>query len=111
VTNLDIKAVSPPLRFDADGVCRVAGTRVTLLTLIDAFLKGDAPEEIYQEYPSVDLADAYAVIAFYLARRDEIDAYLVTVRKREAQVVEEIKRRSPLAEMRHRLMARKMQPA
>jgi uncharacterized protein (DUF433 family) len=77
VTNLDIKAVSPPLRFDADGVCRVAGTRVTLLTLIDAFLKGDAPEEIYQEYPSVDLADAYAVIAFYLARRDEIDAYLV----------------------------------
>jgi uncharacterized protein (DUF433 family) len=65
-------------------VCRVAHTRVTLLTLIDAFLEGATPEEICQEYPSVDLADVYAVIAFYLARRDEIDAYLVSMREREA---------------------------
>ena len=38
-------------------VCRVAGARVTLLTLIDAFQEGATPEEIYQEYPSVSLAD------------------------------------------------------
>lgn len=77
-TSIDIKAISLPLRFDAHGVCRVADTRVTLLTMIDAFLEGGTAEEIYREYPSVSLADVYAVIAFYLGHRDEIDAYLDT---------------------------------
>ena len=109
--SIDIKAIPPPLRFDANGVCRVADTRVTLLTLIDAFLEGATPEEIYQEYPSVGLADVYAVIAFYLGHRDEVDAYLDTVREQEARVVKEIKLRSPLSEIRRRLLARKTQPA
>ena len=97
---ININAVPPPLRFDAHSVCRVADTRVTLLTLIEAFLEGATPEEIYQDYPSVSLADVYAVIAFYLGRRDEINAYLDTVRERESRVVEEIKLRSPLSEIR-----------
>ena len=107
---IDIQAIPPPLQFDGHGVCRVAGTRVTLLTLIDAFQEGATPEEIYQEYPSVRLADAYAVIAFYLGHRDEIDAYLETVREQEAQVIEQIKSRAPLAEIRRRLLARKPLP-
>jgi uncharacterized protein (DUF433 family) len=111
MTSIDIKAIRPPLRFDAHGVCRVADTRVTLLTLIDAFLEGATPEEIYQEYPSVSLADIYAVIAFYLGRRDAVDTYLDTVREREAHVIGEIKLRSPLSEIRRRLLARKTQPA
>jgi uncharacterized protein (DUF433 family) len=111
MTSIDLKAIPPPLRFDEHGVCRVADTRVTLITLIDAFLEGATPEEIYQEYPTLGLADVYAVIAFYLGHRDEIDAYLDTVRVREAQVVEEIKLRSPLSEIRRRLLGRKTQPA
>ena len=103
----DIRPIQPPLQFDANGVCRVAGTRVTLLTVIDGFQEGDTPEEIYQEYPSVSLADVYAVIAFYLGRRDEVDAYLKTARAREARLVEQIKSRFPLAEIRRRLLARK----
>ena len=102
-----IQPIPPPLQFDAQGVCRVAGTRVTLLTLIDAFQEGATPEEIYQEYPSVSLTDVYAVIAFYLSHRDEIDAYLETVREQEAQIIEQIRSRSPLAEIRQRLLARK----
>jgi len=104
---IDIQPIPPPLRFDAHGVCRVAGTRVTLLTLIDAFHEGATPEEVYQEYPSVSLPDVYAVIAFYLGRPDEVDAYLETVREHEAQVIEQIKSRSPLAEIRRRILARK----
>ncbi|MBI3680192.1 MAG: DUF433 domain-containing protein [Acidobacteria bacterium] len=107
---IDIRPVPPPLQFDAHGVCRAAGTRVTLLTLIDAFQEGASPEEIYQEYPSVSLADVYAVIAFYLSHRDEIDSYLETVREQEAKVIEQIKSRSPLAEIRQRLLARKPLP-
>jgi uncharacterized protein (DUF433 family) len=111
MTGIDIKAISPPLRFDAHGVCRIADTRVTLLTLIDAFLEGATAEEIYQEYSSVSLADVYAVIAFYLGHPDEIDAYLKTVREREAHTIDEIKLRSTLPEIRRRLLARKTQPA
>jgi uncharacterized protein (DUF433 family) len=98
--NIDIRAIPPPLQFDGNGVCRVGGTRVTLLTLIGAFQEGDTPEEIYQEYPSLSLGDVYAVIAFYLGRRDEVDAYLDTVRYQEARIVDQIKSRSPLAEIR-----------
>ncbi|MGH8245396.1 MAG: DUF433 domain-containing protein [Gammaproteobacteria bacterium] len=107
---IDIQAIPPPLQFDAHGVCRVAGTRITLLTMIDAFQEGATPEEIYQEYSSVSLADVYTVIAFYLGHRDETDAYLETVREQEAQVIEQIKSRSPLAEIRRRLLARKPLP-
>jgi len=111
MASIEITAVPSPLRFDANGVCRVADTRVTLLTLIDAFLEGATPEEIYQDYSSAGLADVYAVIAFYLGHRDEVDAYLDTVREQEARVVKEIKLRSPLSEIRRRLLARKTQPA
>ncbi len=107
---IDIRPIPAPLQFDAHGVCRVAGTRVTLLTLVDAFQEGASPEEIYQEYPSVSLADVYAVIAFYLNHRDEIDSYLETVRQQEAKVIEQIKSRSLLAEIRQRLLARKPLP-
>jgi uncharacterized protein (DUF433 family) len=104
---IDIRPIPPPLQFDAHGVCRVGSTRVTLLSLIDAFEEGASPEEIYQQYPSVSLADVYVVIAFYLDRREEVDAYLKTLRQHEEQVIEQIKSRSPLAEIRRRLLARK----
>src|SRR2546425_10454632 len=107
---IDIRAIPPPLHFDAHGVCRIASTRVTLLTLIEAFLEGDTPEEIYQESPAVSLRDVYAVIAFYLDRRDEVDAYLETVREHEAHVIQQIKSRSTLADIRQRLLARKPLP-
>lgn len=79
--------------------------------MIEAFLEGATPEEIYQEYPTVSLAGVYTVIVFYLGNRDKIDGYLHTVREREARVVEEIKLRSPLSEIRRRLLPRKTQPA
>ena len=58
---------APPERVaietDADGVTRVAGTRVTLDMLMAAFDAGATAEEIAQQYPSVGLADVYSVIA------------------------------------------------
>jgi len=53
-----------PLQADADGVIRVAGTRVTLETLIAAFSDGATAEEIVQQYPSLTLADVYSVIGY-----------------------------------------------
>jgi hypothetical protein len=53
---LAIAASPPPLRTDADGVVRVGTTRVSLDTLIAAFLEGATAEEITQQYPSLSLS-------------------------------------------------------
>jgi uncharacterized protein (DUF433 family) len=72
-----------PFRVGADGVARVGGTRVTLDTVIAAFSDGATAEEIAQQYPSLNLADVYYVIGYYLRRPSEVEAYL---RQRKAQL-------------------------
>jgi uncharacterized protein (DUF433 family) len=103
---MEISPISVPLEFDAHGVCRVAGTRVTLLTVIDSFEEGSSPEEICQEY-SLSLADVYSVLAFYLERRAEVESYLDSVRNREAEVLNTILAHSEMPAIRRRLAARK----
>jgi uncharacterized protein (DUF433 family) len=78
-------AIAPerlPIAEDSDGVVRVGGTRITLDTVVGAFNDGASAEDIVSMYPSLDLADVYAVIAYYLRRRAEVDAYL---RRREQE--------------------------
>ncbi len=65
-----------PLHKDADGIIRVGTTRVTLDTVVAAFSDGATAEEIVHQYPSLDLADVYAVMSYYLRRRSEVDEYL-----------------------------------
>lgn len=68
--------LSIPFRKDEHGTIRVSGTRVTLDTLMACYLQGDTPEGIHAGFPTVALADIYAVIAYYLAHQAEVDAYL-----------------------------------
>ena len=96
-----------PLRVDPDGVVRVGPTRVTLDTLIGAFSVGCTPEEIVAKYPSVDMADAYAVVAHYLRNRAAFDAYLASRAVDSAHVRAEVEARSPLGDVRARLLARR----
>jgi len=65
-----------PLKMDEHGVIRVSGTRVTLDTVIACYHQGDSPEAIHESFDVLPLKDIYAVIAYYLAHRDELDAYL-----------------------------------
>jgi uncharacterized protein (DUF433 family) len=65
-----------PLKMDEHGVIRVSGTRVTLDTVIACYHQGDSPEAIHEGFDVLPLKDIYAVIAYYLAHHDELDAYL-----------------------------------
>jgi uncharacterized protein (DUF433 family) len=65
-----------PLAADADNVFRVGGTRVSLDTVVHAFKEGATAEEIVQDYPTLKLADVYAVIGYYLQHTFEVEAYL-----------------------------------
>lgn len=60
----------------ADGVWRVADTRVSLDSLVYAFWNGDSAETIAQAFPALTLAQVYGALAFYLDHRVEIDKYL-----------------------------------
>jgi uncharacterized protein (DUF433 family) len=59
-----------------NGSYYVAGTRVSLDSIVYAFLRGAAAEAIALSYPVLSLEEVYGAIAFYLANRAEIDAML-----------------------------------
>lgn len=54
----------------------VEGTRIALDSIVYAFQQGLSPESIVQSFPLLSLEQVYGAIAFYLANRAEIDAYL-----------------------------------
>lgn len=105
--SVSIHAEPVPLTVDRDGVMRVSNTRVTLDTVILAFQEGATAEEIAHQYPSLDLADIYAVIAYYLRNRSEVELYLKTRRKESAKARKENESRSPSHGIRARLLARR----
>jgi uncharacterized protein (DUF433 family) len=59
-----------------DGAYRVAGTRVSLDSLVHLFLDGRSPESIAQSFPMLSLEQVYGAVAFYLAHRPEVEAHL-----------------------------------
>ena len=55
----------------------VAGTRVSLDSIVYSFKAGDSPETIRQNFSSLTLEQVYGAIAFYLAHEREVDANIV----------------------------------
>ena len=106
-----IEPMTVPLHVDETGTIRVGGTRLLLDLVVGAFNDGASPEEIVSRYPVLRLADAYAVIAYYLDHRQEIDTYIAEGEEKgkewrtfwEARIPEEVKQR--LRDARARLNA------
>lgn len=96
-----------PLTTDADGVVRVGNTRVTLDTVVSAFQDGATAEEIVQQYPSLQLADVYAVIGYYLRRQHEVEAYLQQRQQFASAVRKQNEARFDPTGVRARLLARR----
>lgn len=60
-----------------DGGYWISGTRVSLDSIVLAFLDGLSPETIAAEcFPTLTLEQVYGAITYYLAHRPQIDAYL-----------------------------------
>ena len=96
-----------PLAVDAHGVMRVGSTRVTLDTVLAAFADGATAEEIVQQYPSLQLADVYSVIGYYLRHIAEVDAYLQQRHQQRATVRQQNEARFDPHGVRERLLARR----
>jgi len=95
-----------PLAKDSHGVYRVGGTRVTLDLVVRAFHRGATAEEIAQKFPSLELADVYQVIGYYLKYSSELRGYFETREREEKILLDEDPEWSP-AGLRQRLMARR----
>lgn len=96
-----------PLAADEEGVIRVGNTRVTLDTVVSAFQEGATAEEIAQQYPSLDLADIYAVITYYLRQQPEVEAYLKQYHAQAEQIRFQNEVRFDPTGIRARLLARR----
>jgi uncharacterized protein (DUF433 family) len=104
---LSIAAEVAPLKENDDGVILVSGTRVTLDTVVAVFNQGVTAEEIVYRYPSLNLADVYATIAFYLKHQSEVEAYLQQRQQRSQEIREMNQARFDPQGLRDRLLARK----
>jgi uncharacterized protein (DUF433 family) len=96
-----------PLHADDSGTLRVGSSRVSLDSIIYGFLQGAAAEEIAYQYPTVDLADVYAVIGFYLRHREDVDEYLTQRKNRSDELQRECEVHSPPTGLRERLLERR----
>jgi uncharacterized protein (DUF433 family) len=61
---------------EREGCYRIIGKRISLDSMVYAFLAGQSPESIVQSFPVLTLEEVYGAITFYLANRIAIDAYL-----------------------------------
>ena len=52
----------------------VQGTRVSLDSIVYAFLRGESPDGIVESFPALTLEQVYGAIAFYLGHQTEVDA-------------------------------------
>ncbi|WP_424792704.1 DUF433 domain-containing protein [Pseudactinotalea sp. Z1748] len=84
----------------------VVGTRVPLETLIAAFKPGQSPEAIHESYDTVPLADVYAVLAYYLHHRAEVEAYLSERERHDSKIRARIEAEYPTDGLRAKLLAR-----
>ncbi len=106
-----LEAMLPPLKEDADGVLRVAGTRISLDSIVAAFDMGATAEEIVDRYPSVGLASVYEIIGYVLRHRGAVDGYLADRERQVAEVRTHLETRFPPDGIRARLIARQGGPS
>jgi uncharacterized protein (DUF433 family) len=64
-----------------DGDYRIAGTRVSLGSIVLAYLDGQSAEAIAQSYPVLSLEQVYGALAYYLAHAVDVHAYLAQGRE------------------------------
>ena len=67
--------VSPYIE-ERDGGLYVAGTRVSLDSVVIRFQQGASPEKIVQSFPTLKLSQVYGAIAYYLENEKTIGEYI-----------------------------------
>jgi uncharacterized protein (DUF433 family) len=92
-----------------EGGYYVTGTRISLDSVVYAFLRGESPEGIVESFPALSLEQAYGAVAYYLAHQQSIDLYLQNGRADFERMREESRRKNPALYARLEAARRSMQ--
>lgn len=65
-----------PLQMEANTGLRIGTSHIFLDSVVAAYKQGATAEEIVWQFPTLALADVYAVLSYYLRHTAEIEAYL-----------------------------------
>jgi uncharacterized protein (DUF433 family) len=105
---LPLEAEPLPLHADPGGTIRVGQTRVPLETVVHAFNEGASAEEIAFRYSTLELADIYATITYYLRHPRAVEEYLQNQETRALEARTKIEAHQPDRQgLRERLLARR----
>ena len=69
------------VRVDDHGVYRVGKTRVSLDSVVHAYMQGHSAESIAEQYPAITLEEVHGAIAFFLGNRADVERYLAEQEK------------------------------
>ena len=75
---------------------RIAGTRLSLDSIVYAYLEGLCPESIADDFPALTLEEVYGAIAYYLGHREEVDAHLKQLDEQFPALQQRIRENYPL---------------
>lgn len=93
---------TPPVEYvvrTATDGWRVAGTRVSLDSVVHAYWDGKLPEAIAADFPALSLEQVHGAIAFYLRHRAVVDRHLAEQDARWDQLRQEsVARHGPLVQ-------------
>jgi len=73
----------------------IEGTRVSLDSVVYAFLRGESPEGIAESFPALELEQIFGALAFYMANRATIDRHLSEGRREFESMRQETRRNNP----------------
>lgn len=99
-----------PIRITEDGAVRIGKTRVSLATVVTYFNGGRTPEEIAASFTTLQLADIYSVIGYYLRHKDAVDAFLAWEDEEAERIRQKIEAYQNSDEFRARQEARRAMP-
>jgi uncharacterized protein (DUF433 family) len=73
----------------------IKDARVSLDSVVYAFLRGESPEGIAESFPSLGLEQIFGALAFYIANREVVDQYLREGREEFEALREQARRNNP----------------
>jgi uncharacterized protein (DUF433 family) len=98
--------VSPYIE-ERNGGLYLAGTRVSLDSVVIRFQEGDSPGQIVQSFTTLDLWQVYGAIAYYLEHEKTVNEYIAEGERELQRTVPPLSQQAP--ELYTRLMAARKQ--
>ncbi|MGH7138742.1 MAG: DUF433 domain-containing protein [Pirellulales bacterium] len=106
VSLLPLDSVAPPIRIVEGGAVRVGKSRITLDLVVEEYESGMTPEDMVRAYDTLNLAEVYGAVAYYLSHRDAVREYMKRREEEAAALRAEIEARQPRIS-REELLARR----